>query len=457
VRENALCAFLAGGATAAMAWLGLYGFAWNDYETEARPAFDALLHGHFVEFLRLAPMYGGSLVERAPFALLPALWGGGSLAVYRIVALPCLLTAAMLGVWLVERMRREARPRLARAVVLGLCVANPLTLQALEVGHPEELMGACMCVAAVLLASRDRPVPAAILLGLAIANKEWAILAVGPVLMALPSRRATCLALAGTVTVAILAPLALVASSGFLAGTRAIATPPAAIFQPWQVWWFLGHHGALVHGLYGSAKVGYRIAPSWVGRVSHPLILLVGASVTIVLWARARRNPAGSASGREAPLSGRMALLALALLLLLRCMLDTWDTDYYPLPFVFALIAWEASSPSVQRLPLLALSTTVMVWLNFQWAPSHVSADAQAALFLAWSVPLAAILALALFKPRALVQREQLLGQARETLGPVLAHQRQVLDADTEASRHVDPWLDGDYVAGAQRLVGGGL
>ncbi len=69
VRENALCAFLAAAGTATMAWLGLYGFAWNDYDTEARPAFDALVQGHVLEFLRLAPAYGGSLVERAPFAL----------------------------------------------------------------------------------------------------------------------------------------------------------------------------------------------------------------------------------------------------------------------------------------------------------------------------------------------------------------------------------------------------
>ncbi len=420
MRENALCVAIAGVASAAMGWLGLYGFAWNDYETEARPAFDALAHGHVGEFLRLAPAYGGSLVERAPFALLPGLWGGGSLAVYRMVALPCLLAAAALGVWLVARMRGEGRPTLAKAVVLGLCVANPLTLQALEIGHPEELLGACMCVAAVLLASRGKALAAGVMLGLAIANKEWAILAVGPVVMAQPARRAVCLALAGTVAAAILAPLTLVSSGGFLVGTRALAAPPAQIFQPWQIWWFLGHHGALVHGLYGSPKVGYRIAPGWVGLVSHPAILLVGAALTGALWVVAKRGGAR----REALLSERTALLALALLLLLRCVLDTWDTDYYPLPFVFALIAWEAGAPDLGRLPLLALGATVMVWLNFQWAPSHISADAQAALFLAWSLPLAGMLAVALFRPGALGKRDQLLGQAREQLGPVLAHQR---------------------------------
>ena len=184
VRENALCALLAGAGCATIAWLGLYGFGWNDYETEAKPAFDALTHGHVLEFLRLAPAYGGSLIERAPFALLPGLWGGGQLAVYRMVALPCLLAAAALGVWLVAQMReRERSPAnsmLAKAIVLGICVANPLTLEALELGHSEELLSACLCVAAVLLAQRGHINWSAVALGLAIANKEWGLLAIGP-------------------------------------------------------------------------------------------------------------------------------------------------------------------------------------------------------------------------------------------------------------------------------------
>ena len=83
------------------------------------PAFSALTHGHVLEFLRLAPAYGGSLVERAPFALLPGLWGGGQLAVYRMVALPCLLAVAAFGVWLCARMRDAGRPALWHVLVLG--------------------------------------------------------------------------------------------------------------------------------------------------------------------------------------------------------------------------------------------------------------------------------------------------------------------------------------------------
>jgi hypothetical protein len=372
-----------------MVWLGLYGFAWNDYEVEAKPAFDALTNGHVLEFLRLAPAYGGSLVERAPFALLPGLWGGGELALYRMVALPCLLACAALGVWLVAQLRAAERPTLSRAVVLGICVANPLTLQALELGHPEELLGGALCVAAVLLAARDRPLWAGLALGLAIANKEWALLAVGPVLLALPSRRALCMLSAGAVAAIILAPLALVGSSGFVASTRGAAAPPSTIFQPWQAFWFLGHHGPVVRGLFGAIKPGYRTAPGWVGSVSHPLVVAVAVPLTALAWRRGRRKAD--------------ALLLLALLLLLRCVLDTWDTGYYMLPFVLALLAWE--SLGAQRRPaVLTLSSTVLAWVSFLWLPEHFSADAQAGFFLAWTTPLIVWLAMRLYAPE-LTQR----------------------------------------------------
>jgi Glycosyltransferase family 87 len=392
VRENALCAFLAGAGTAAMVWLGLYGFAWNDYETEAKPAFEALTQGHALEFLRLAPAYGGSLVERAPFALLPGLWGGGELAVYRMVALPCLLAVAVLGVWLVAQMRRPGAgglgvpsSRLARGVALALCVANPLTLSALELGHPEELLGGALCVAAVLLAARERPLWAGLALGLAIANKEWALRAVGPVLLALPSRRVICMTCAATVAAFVLAPLALVGASGFVASTRGAAAPPGSIFQPWQAFWFLGHHGPVVHGLFGVVKPAYRTAPGWVGAISHPLIVAVSLPLAALAWGRGRRGQSD-------------ALLLLALLLLLRCVLDTWDTVYYMIPFVLALLAWE-SLGGRPRPAVLALSCTVLGWVSFEWLPEHISADAQAAFFLAWTVPLILGLALRLYAP----------------------------------------------------------
>jgi hypothetical protein len=387
-RENAPWALAALAGCALLAWLGLKGFTWSDYESEALPAFEALVHGHVTGFLQLAPAYGGSLVERAPFALIPRLWDGGALAVYRAVAVPCLLAVASLGLYLVAQMRAEGRALFARALALAVCVANPLALRALELGHPEELLGACLCVAAVLLAAGERPLWAGLALGLAVANKEWALLAAGPVLLALPPRLRPALIGSSLAVVAlVLAPLLLIGSGGFSTALRASAAAPAALFHPWQVFWFLGRHAPAAPGASAALAHGYRVGPSWTGTVSHPLILATGLLLPLALWLRKRRPPR---------IGLRAALLSLALLMLLRCLLDTWDIAYYPLPFVLALLAWEVRG-AIARPPVLSAAATVLAYLSFIWLPEHVSADLQAAFFLAWSLPLALALAARLF------------------------------------------------------------
>ena len=124
------------------------------------------------------------------------------------------------------------------------------------------------------------------------------------------------------------------------------------------------------------------------------------------MWLRVGRQW-GSFRARA---SEREALLALALVLLLRCVLDSWDTEYYALPFVLALLAWEVTGDT-ERPPVIALVCTVLVWWSFQWLPAHAGADTQAALYLAWSLPLAAWMGLRLagWQPR----RSALRGAAR--------------------------------------------
>ena len=61
-------------------WLGLVDWQWSDYDREASGAFNAIAAGHVGAFVGLAPAYGGSLVLRAPFALLAGLLGGGERA-----------------------------------------------------------------------------------------------------------------------------------------------------------------------------------------------------------------------------------------------------------------------------------------------------------------------------------------------------------------------------------------
>jgi hypothetical protein len=389
MRENAVCALLACAGAATVAWLGLYGFAWSDYELEAQPAFEALTHGHLQRFLALAPAYGGSLVERAPFALLAGLRHAGPLGVYRMVALPGAIATVALAVWLAARMRRRGYGTLARAVVVAVCVANPVTVLAFEVGHPEELVGACLCAAAVVLAceprvSRRGALTCGLMLGLAIANKQWAVLALGPLLLALPPGRRLQFTAATLLSAGIVeAPLLLATGEDALRNAGGAVATGSSIFQPWQIWWFFGRHAGLVHGALGQVKPGYRTGPAWTGTISHPLVLVSGAAIAL-----------GLAPGRlRSRLPAERATLALALILLVRCMLDIWDTSYYFLPAILALLVWEVQRS--RRPPVLALALSALIWLAAERLPA--TADVQAAVFLAWSLPLAAWLTLQLF------------------------------------------------------------
>ena len=384
LREHGSALVVAAAGVWAMTYLALYGFGWNDYGDEVAPAYSALTSGHVWQFLKLAPTYGGSLELRAPFAFIPGLWNGGQDAVYQAVSIPCLIAAALLAIWLIARMRALGYGRLARTTTLALCVVNPVTLYALQLGHPEELLGGVLCVAAVLLAQRDHASWSGLLLGLAIVNKQWALLAIGPVLVALPAHRWRAMAIAGAITVLFYIPLALPALLAHSAGSTTpalAASGGGSIFQPWQLWWFLGSHGHLVRDSFGVVKVGYRTPPAWIESIAHPLIVALALPVTLLAARRGRRD----------------AMLLLAFLLALRFALDTWDTVYYPLPFLLALLAWE--SLRWRRPPVLALAASVVAWLVFIVAPEHLSADAQSAVFLLAAVPTLMALAVALYAP----------------------------------------------------------
>lgn len=379
-------ALAAAAAAALMSWLGLYGFAWNDYDFEASAAMRALTGGHFVRFLELSPAYGGSLVVRAPFALLAGLWGGGELAVYRLVSIPCLAAAAVLAVWLVGRMRAERRTLLARGCVIGLIVANPITLRALEIGHAEELLAAVLCVAALLAARGRHPVWAGLLIGLAIANKTWALVALPPLVATLELQRPRALAVAAVVAAVALAPLAIAQGGSFVTDNASPGQSSAALvsapFQPWQLWWWAGRHGKVVRGMNGQVKRGYRSPPPWL--TGFPRLLIVALAFPLTwLW---RRRPGPP----------RDLLLLLALLLLIRCFLDPWNNVYYAVPFVIALTAWEARA---HRLPAISLFATASLWVLFQALPAHLSPDAQSAVYDLSALAAAAAIAVRLYGP----------------------------------------------------------
>jgi hypothetical protein len=91
------------------------------------------------------------------------------------------------------------------------------------------------------------------------------------------------------------------------------------------------------------------------------------------------------------------------MLALLRCWLDPWDIVYYPLPFIFALAAWETST--AHRAPLYAVVATAATWLILWFLPAHLSPDAQALSFLVPSTLALAALAFVVYRlrPRAMI------------------------------------------------------
>ena len=383
--------------------------AGTDYSIEAEPALQALRDGRLGEFLQLAPPYGGSLILRAPFAFLPDLWGGGDLALFRSMAVPCLIAVAFLAVLLWGRSRVSGAGRGAAALVLLLCAANPVTLRALKSGHPEDLLGAVLCVGAVLAGGARRPILAGALLGLAVANKPWALLAAVPVAVALgggtgrarasvdrwrvlardPRLRAA--AVAAVVGAAVLAPLALYGGAA-LEQARTAATTSGEIFKPWQVWWFVGDHAGPLYDAFGDQRPsGYRTPPAWLGEVARPLVVLVPLVFSVVCAIRLRRQPWYD------------ALLLLALVFLLRAVLDPWNVSYYSLPFLLALLAWEVHAR--KGLPLLTLLASLLTFVITDMLTPAVHPDAQSVAYLAWSVPFALALAWRLLDPHGFGRR----------------------------------------------------
>jgi hypothetical protein len=381
-RDLALAGIVAGSCALLLGAMGLLTPAFTDYEIEAEPSIQALRAGDVLGFLEQAPSYGGSLVLRSPFVFLPDLWGGGDLALFRSMAAPCLAAAALLAFVLWRGARRLGCSGATAWIALALVAANPLTLRALEIGHPEEVLGAVFCVAAVLAAGRERVLLAGVLLGLAVANKPWAVLAVVPLLAIAGAGWWRLLGAAGLTGAIVMAPL--MVGGGAIEEASHVARNSSTIFQPWQVWWFLGDTGEVVIGPHGE-KPGYRVPPGWLPGVSHFLVVLVPTAVGLALLPLLRRRP------------WHDGLLLLAFAMLLRCVLDPWNVSYYALPFLFALVAWEVHAE--RRPPVMALAATLLCWITLVSLPEATTPDGQAIAYLAWSLPLAVWMAVRLVAP----------------------------------------------------------
>jgi hypothetical protein len=328
----------------------------TDYPFDAGPAISALargdLHGFASDQAQMGPL---SLLLRAPLA---ALAGVDSIWAYRLGALACLLALVALGVTVARRAPASFAP-----IAALLLVVNPVTLDALRLGHPEELLGAALCAAALILA-RERPLAAGVALGAALATKQWALIAIAPVLLAAPRHARVRLALtAGGVVAAVVAPLALADPHAFVEALRHPAFGVAEM-RTGNVW---GWAAITNHIALGPRDVvtAYTV-PDWLQHGAHPLV----AALTLGL---------GVAALRMRRAIDPLALLAL--LMLVRCVLDPWNHAYYHAPFLVALIAWEVIE--ARRAPWLSAACAGFLGVVF-----GLSLPVADVLYTAWALPL---------------------------------------------------------------------
>ncbi len=385
-RRDDFCIFLLGCGVSTLVLVAAI-FKWpnpysNNFFNEAWPAYRALLHGHVLSAIQLSPAYVGSLVLRAPFALLAGAFGGGERAVYVATALPCLFAASWLGVWWARERWRMARGGTIFSLLV-LCAINPVVILCLSFGHPEDVLGGALCVAAVLMASRGKAGWAGLLTALAVINKSWGLVAVPVVLAVLPAGRLRAGLAMIVPTAAVMVPVLLARQTSSASGVASSLGSQVGDNFPSQLLYWFGQRSFIVQH-------------------AHYLIVAVAVVAVVVWWQRRRL-----ASPLDAD---RQALLLLAFVLLLRAALDPEDNIYYHVPFLFALMAYEQGrAPRLTILATVALLAIIPPWY-------HLSATQRGISYTVAVVPLLVWMCVRLYvAPQAGPKPRRLPGSARPT------------------------------------------
>jgi len=358
----------------------------GDYPWDAGPALTAIAHGSLSGFFSHQPAMGAvALYTRVPFVLLGAAFHDSRLGLYRWGALPCLLAVALLATWLARVAARRGTGHAGQVLIVAICLLNPLVSDALYWGHPEELLAASLAVGALLAASEGRLTSAAVLTGLAVATKQWALLVVCPVLLTCERRRLRrALAMSATAGAATL-PM-LVANLGAFRHTLLYISKPQPFTSVFDWLYPLAPSGRVSAALpFGDLRTytGHTL-PQWAGVVSHPLIIALGVIVPLAVWLRCGRR-----------LATPELFLSAALVFLLRCTLDPGSARYYHLPLLMALVAFDTTTGAA--LPVAGLAACAGAFAILDRLPSYVSNELGSLLYIAATLTAAALLAHRLF------------------------------------------------------------
>lgn len=347
---------------------------------------DALVRLDFAGFFAEQPLMGAlSLLVRAPFVAL--VFDESLTTVYLIGVIPCYLALLVLARVLWARMGE--RPLAERVAVVCLCAGSPFVARAVHWGHPEEFLATALCVAALLAAGRGRGVLAGVLLGLAFASKQWAVVAGPPVLAMLPGHHWRFVASAAAVAIAFTLPMLLGDPDRFWLVTRAAgSSDPSTVLGlrpgPFPDGYVTAH--TIWTPLAAEQVVDGRpllFMPAWIASATHPLIVL--ASVPLA-WIVHRRN--------RGPISLLVGLRLFCVVLIVRCALDPNNLDYYHLPIVATLAAVAAHG--TRHDVTAALAATAGLGLAFA-NPTGDLSDLTGAAPLLWAIYMATLVPLTIW------------------------------------------------------------
>lgn len=322
----------------------------GDWDADAGPAIEALAAGHVGDYLSWPSLVGpfASLVQ-APFV---ALSGGSGVVAYQWAVFPCLFGAGLVGLYLGRVSARRGAPPLTQVLLPLLFLLNPITFEALEAGHPEEILTAALAIAAIATAAEGHLRRTALLLGLAIASKQWAVVAILPAVMVLPASRVKVGIGAVAVAAALFVPSFVASPSSFLDVQRAASGTPEVV-TPWSAWYPLASEQTEVYSVGGEQlEAQVENAPSLAASFSHSLVVLLALALPLALAWR-----------RGLPLAPSQAFALLALIALLRCALDPVDNLYYHAPLLLAIVGWDAfSSRGLPLRSLIAVAIALLFW-----------------------------------------------------------------------------------------------
>jgi hypothetical protein len=332
---------------------GDYGVRMSVGADNAAPGLEALLHGNVAGYLAHQPLISlTTILLRLPFAGVASVLGGNDLMTYKFGAFACMLPLALGAAWLIAAPGLPLNARVLRLLGVLVVIQSPILRSAVASGHPEDVVAAVLASAAVVLAARGHARWAAVLLGLAIGSKEWAVIAVLPVMIALPGRRWEAGAITAGLVVLLVGVPWLGDPAAFDRAQHAARDVYLSALSP------LWPTATPIHVL-GGVSVPVRRAPWGLGRLGASSIQFAVAAILGGVWCLRRRR-----TGLRCD-----PICMLALLGALRCICDPVDEQYYWLATLIPIAAWETTE---MRVPVLTLLVSITVWALFS-GMSHTS------------------------------------------------------------------------------------